>query len=173
MSFSITVPVEFRLCRTEDLPALEWMGLHSRDRDIIAAAFAAQQRGEMLILLALGNGYPIGQVWIDMAQRGTTTSPHFWAIRVFPPLQGNGLGQRLLQEAEEMVSAKGARYAELGVERENSDALRFYERLGYEPMGSPMDAMRGVPASEAGLMLVRKSLTPSAQAGRQRSSTCR
>ena len=129
-SFQITVA--FRRCRAGDLPALEWMGLHSADRAIMEASFAAQERGEALMLVAESAGFPVAQAWLDFAERGTPERPHLWAVRVFPPLQGAGLGSALMETAERHAAEKGARALELGVEPHNHRARRFYERLGYE-----------------------------------------
>ena len=135
MHFLMEIPVRFRLCRKEDLTAIEWMGLHSREREIIAEAFAAQERGDSLMLLADANGYPIAQAWIDFTRRGTKDCPRLWAVRVFPPLQGAGLGQRLMAEAEALAAERQAAHVEVAVERCNAGARRFYERLGYVPVG--------------------------------------
>ena len=138
----IEISVRFRSCRENDLPALEWMGLHTRQREIIAGAFAAQRRGEGLMLLAESGGFPVGQVWIEIAGRGSPSRPYFWAVRVFPPLQGAGLGRRLMTEAEARMAARGAESVELGVEWDNPDARRFYRRLGYRPVGARRDVER-------------------------------
>lgn len=149
MSFALSVPVDFRLCRELDLPALEWMGLHTREREIIAETFAAQQRGEALMLLAEANGYPIGQAWLDFVARGTAACPRLWAVRVFPPLQGCGLGGRIMAEAEALAFWRGARDAELTVERDNVGALRFYRRLGYRAVGEEPGEIRRDAAGHA------------------------
>lgn len=142
MGMRLEISVRFRLCREEDLPALEWMGLHTRDREIITGTFAAQERGEALMLLAEANGFPIGQAWLDFVGRGSEECPRLWALRVFPPLQGAGLGARLMSEAESLAAERGARWLELGVEWHNLAARRFYNRLGYLPVGEEREEVR-------------------------------
>ena len=159
----IEISVRFRLCHEDDLPALEWMGLHTREREIIAAAFAAQQRGKGLMLLADAGGFPVGQVWMDFAGRGSAARPYLWAVRVFPPLQGAGLGRRLMAEAEARAAARGATSVDLGVERDNPAAHRFYRRLGYRPAGSRREPLHHVGDSQArdtgtDLHILRKDL---------------
>lgn len=127
----IEVPIAFRLARSDDLPATEWMGLFTRHRKIILDTFAEQERGAAAMVLALANGFPVGQVWVDFARE----FPRFWALRVFPPLQGAGIGSRLLAEAERMAAGTGARAAEVGVEPDNPRASKLYRRLGYRPVG--------------------------------------
>ena len=128
--------VHFQRCRREDLRAVEWMGLHTREREIIESTFAAQQRNEALMLHAVSSGFPVAQAWVAFAGQGSPDCPYLWAVRVFPALQGAGLGTKLLTEAERRIAARGARQVELGVEWENEGAQRFYERLGYRPVGT-------------------------------------
>jgi ribosomal protein S18 acetylase RimI-like enzyme len=137
--------VRFRACRPDDLPALEWMGLHAADRPIIEAAFAAQERGEALMLVGESGGFPVAQAWIDFADRGSPEWPHLWAVRVFPPLRGAGLGAALIAAAERHAAERGAHGVELGVEPNNRRARRFYQRLGFEPAGSRAAVARRAP----------------------------
>ena len=165
----VRIAVHFRLCRGEDLRALEWMGLHTREREIIEGAFAAQERGDGLMLLGLSAGFPVAQAWIDFAGPGRAACPLLWAVRVFPALQGAGLGTRLMQEAERRMLARGAREAELGVERDNLGARRFYERLGYRAAGARREVVRysfeGYPLSdELDQVILRKALRPAGSA---------
>jgi len=50
--------------------------------------------------------------------------------------QGKGLGARLLQFANERAKALDLKYIWLGVWEKNPDAIRFYQRHGYEIFGS-------------------------------------
>ena len=124
------------------------MGLHTPDRRIIEGAFAAQERSEALMLVGESGGFPVAQAWIDFAERGTSDRPYLWAVRVFPPLQGSGLGRALMQAAERHAAAAGAHEIELGVEPENPGARRFYEGLGYRPAGSREEVVRHGPGGE-------------------------
>lgn len=128
----IELDIRFRLAVEDDLPALEWMGLFTRQREIIADAFAAQRAGDGAMLLAIAGGFPVGQAWLDF----TPEHPRIWAVRVFPPLQGAGLGGALMTEAEALAEARGAEAVEVGVEWDNAGARRFYDRLGYRPVGA-------------------------------------
>ena len=132
----IELDISFRLAVEDDLPALEWMGLFTRQREIIAGAFAAQQAGDGAMLLAVAGGFPVGQAWLDFAREGRPERPRIWAVRVFPPLQGAGLGGALMAEAEALAEARGAEAVEVGVEWDNAGARRFYDRLGYRPVGA-------------------------------------
>lgn len=135
----VELPVEFRLCVEDDLPALEWMGLHTTQREIIRSVFEAQRRGDALMLLAISGGFPVGQVWLDFARAGGRGRPLLWAMRVFPPLQGRGIGAQLMRRAEALAEGLGAEEIQLGVEWDNDGARRFYERLGYRPAGASVE----------------------------------
>lgn len=135
---------KIRPCREGDLEGLEWMGLFLPHREIIHAAFDRQRRGEDLMLVADANGFPIGQVWIDFRRKRHQATALLWAVRVFPPLQNLGIGRHLMLAAEDVVRDRGMARTELGVERDNPDALRFYTRLGYHQAGQMRDSYRYV-----------------------------
>src|SRR3954454_4848974 len=68
-SFTVPLRVSIRPCERDDLPGLEWFGLYTPHREIIAAAFDRQVRGTNLMLVAEANGFPVGQVWIDLEKQ--------------------------------------------------------------------------------------------------------
>lgn len=59
-------------------------------------------------------------------------SAHLEAIAVAPGCEGQGLGRRLLQAAEDDARAQGARSMSLHVFAVNTRARRLYERAGYD-----------------------------------------
>ncbi|WP_448204999.1 N-acetyltransferase family protein [Azospirillum sp. sgz302134] len=133
---AITLPVTIRLARRDDLPALEWFGLHTPHREIIANAFRTQERGNGALLVAEVNGFPAGQLCIDFLRKRHLRRGTLWALRVFQPFRKQGLGTRLMTAAERTVVEYGFAEAELGVDRDNAGVLAFYDRLGYEPCGT-------------------------------------
>jgi GNAT superfamily N-acetyltransferase len=128
--------LHLRVCREEDLTALEWLGLYTAHRTVIADTFASQVRGEGLMLLAMANNFPLAQAWLDFARRGSRARPRIWAVRVFPPLQRGGIGTWLIGAVERVAKARGATSVEIGVEMSNPQARRFYEGLGYRLRGT-------------------------------------
>jgi ribosomal protein S18 acetylase RimI-like enzyme len=139
-----------RPCREPDLEALEWMGLHTPNRETIRNAFERHRRGDEVMLVADANGFPVGQVWIDLTRKRHQGTALLWSVRVFPPLRNLGIGRELLAAAESVIRAHGLWRAELGVERANPDARRFYERAGYRLAGRAVDSYtfmtpQGVP----------------------------
>jgi GNAT superfamily N-acetyltransferase len=141
----LEVELDLRVCREEDLPALEWLGLFTGQRSIIAETFASQLRGEGLMLLAVANDFPLAQAWLDFSRRGTRRCPRVWAFRVFPPLRRAGLGTWMLGVIERLAKERGATRLEVGVERANSDARRLYERLGYRLSGTERELVAHRP----------------------------
>jgi GNAT superfamily N-acetyltransferase len=127
--------LDMKVCREQDVQALEWSGLFSGHRQIIQDTYERQQRGEALILLGVANDFPVAQVWLDFTARGTSQRPRAWALRVFPALQGLGIGTWMLESAERVAKLRGAQDMEIGVETDNFDAHRLYERLGYKKSG--------------------------------------
>jgi len=142
--FTVPLEVEIRPCAADDLPKLEWFGLFTHDRHIIDEAYDRQTHGMGLMLLAVANGFPVGQAWIDFAarpdERGVAV---IWAVRVFPFLQGGGIGARLLAAAEDAIRRRGFHVAELGVEKDNPRARSLYERLGYRLHREMVDDLAG------------------------------
>jgi ribosomal protein S18 acetylase RimI-like enzyme len=133
--FTVTREVTLRVCRGDDLPALEWFGLFTAHREIIRSVYDSQESGEAIMLVAEVQGFPIGQVWIDLIRKSVDATGVLWAVRVFPILQNLGIGTRLMAAAEEVLRYHACAYAELGVEQDNPDAKRFYERQGYRVVG--------------------------------------
>jgi ribosomal protein S18 acetylase RimI-like enzyme len=136
LNSQLTLPVTIRTCRRDDLPALEWFGLFAEHREIIRATFESQERGEAVMLVADINGFPAGQVWINLTLKKAEATGALWAVRVFPFLRNMGIGARLLVAAEELLRSRGFAGVELGVEKDNPHARRFYERHGYHVTGT-------------------------------------
>jgi ribosomal protein S18 acetylase RimI-like enzyme len=53
-------------------------------------------------------------------------------LAVDPAHQRNGLGRRMMDEAEERLRALGCPKINLQIRHDNLEARRFYERLGFE-----------------------------------------
>ena len=140
----LDLEVTFRFCTAQDLPLLEWFGLFSADRPIIDEVFASQAPGENLMLLAIANNLPVGQVWIDLKKHADGSAAVIWALRVIPWLQGLKLGTRLLHAAEQLILEQDFGFAELEVDKTNPGALRLYERSGYRIIGEDPDGFRWV-----------------------------
>ncbi len=133
--FEVRLKVRLRTCTEADLPALEWNGEFTHHRELIQEAFRRQERGAVLMLLAMVETWPVGQVWIDLERLRAERAGYLWALRVVPWLAGRGVGRRLLGAAERMLRARSAGAAEIHAETWNHAARRLYERLGYQVVG--------------------------------------
>lgn len=152
--FTISVPVTVRESVAEDLPALEWYGMFHQHSAIIRSAFERQQRGENLMLVAEANRFPIGQLWIDFTKKRAESCGVLWAFRIIEPFQRRGLGTRLLATAEQILRQRRFALAELGVEKGNVEARRFYLRHGYRKAGEELIEF-SVPTPEDRLLAIR------------------
>ena len=129
---TINLPIIIRTCRENDLSDLEWFGLLTEYRQTIRNAFQRYQKGEIIMLIAETNHFPIGQVWIDLTKRREQSIGFLWSLRVFIPFQNLGIGTRLIASAERQLKTQRFRISELSVEKDNPHAQRLYERLGYQ-----------------------------------------
>src|SRR4051794_19281988 len=77
--FNVELDVTIRQCEETDLSAMEWFGMFAQDRQIIREAFLEQEKGMSVILIAVVNGLPAGQVWIDFRQEAPCVT--FWSVR--------------------------------------------------------------------------------------------
>jgi ribosomal protein S18 acetylase RimI-like enzyme len=132
----ISLELHTRLCGEGDLAALEWYGMYTHHREIIADAYRRQLACENDMLICELAGFPVAQVWIDLSKRRSERIGVLWALRVFPFLRGRGIGSTLLARAENRLRARQFVGAEVGVEKTNTAARRLYERRGYRSIGS-------------------------------------
>ncbi len=129
--FRAVLELTVRPCEAHDLHKLEWFGQFTGHRVFIAAQFERHLRGENLMLVAAHRDFPVGQVWIDWTRSASASVASIWALRVMEPLQGLGIGGRLLAAAEDHARAARMHAAEIGVEKQATAVRSMYERLGY------------------------------------------
>ncbi|RWZ64552.1 GNAT family acetyltransferase [Labedella populi] len=66
-------------------------------------------------------------------------------LAVAPLHRGRGFGRLLVAEAETMLEELGCPKVNLQVRADNTEAMRFYESLGYAPDGSVSMGKRMIP----------------------------
>jgi ribosomal protein S18 acetylase RimI-like enzyme len=136
MRLDVALPIEIRPLRDGDLEGLEWDG-----EQAIQAAYVRQtlaERGdEVVFLLALANGRPVGRLGLDFGRKAGEGIVHLWAFSVLPSLQRLGIGTALMRAAESLIAAtpRAATIVEVGVDEWNHDAAKLYRRLGYREGG--------------------------------------
>ncbi len=135
-TFDVTCAVELRLATGHDLEKLEWYGQYTHFRKLFARTYEDQQQGRRLMLLAVVNDFPIGQIFIHL--NDAEAEPRFrqrrgyvYSLRVMDPFRGHGIGTRLIQHAEQLLQERGYRWVLIAVAKTNHGARALYERLGY------------------------------------------
>ena len=134
-----TLAVTIRICAQDDLGALEWDGLFAEHRDIILEAFARQQQRSTVMLIAEMEGRIVGQIWIDLTKLASRGAGFLWALRVHPASRRRGIGTELVNAAEAWLTAHAFDSGAVGVEKDNTDAMIRYRRLGYEVAGELLE----------------------------------
>jgi ribosomal protein S18 acetylase RimI-like enzyme len=120
-----------------DLPALEWDGELTRFRRLYAEAYERAEAGDAVIWVAeLPGGGVVGQLFVSFRSgrpelSDGLTRAYIYGVRVRSTYRNQGIGTHLMHTVEADLARRGFRYATLNVGRENPDACRFYERLGY------------------------------------------
>src|SRR5579864_6801408 len=106
----LSIDCTVRNVRAHDLPLLEWFGTHAHLRHMEEAHYRDVEAGYKLWLVAAANGFPVGHVKINLRVedplRGNPRG-YLFALRVFEPFQGLGIGTTLIKAAEKILSARG------------------------------------------------------------------
>jgi ribosomal protein S18 acetylase RimI-like enzyme len=130
------VKIAIRLLRKADLPELEWSDEHARYRRLFLSAFEDMQAGSRILLVATAGAAVIGRLFIQLDSSDTryadgVSRGYFYALRVHPDWQGHGIGTHLLGVGENELRGRGFGWASIAVGKDNSGAMRLYQRLGY------------------------------------------
>jgi ribosomal protein S18 acetylase RimI-like enzyme len=137
-SFVNQTPVNIRLLKEEDLPALEWDGEYTHFRRLYREIFKNYRLGKALMwgVEVQGTGL-IGQVFIQIQSARPELAnginrAYIYSFRIKPPFRNQGIGSKLLNTVEMDLIERKNRWATLNVARDNQAALRFYLRHGYQ-----------------------------------------
>jgi ribosomal protein S18 acetylase RimI-like enzyme len=136
MRLDLSLRVEIRPLRDGDLDGLEWDSEQTIQADYVRKT-VAERGDDVVVLLALANGRPIGRLGLDFGRKAEEGIVHLWAFSVLPSLQRLGIGTAMMQAAESLIVAAPGRatVVEVGVEEWNHDAAKLYRRLGYRDDG--------------------------------------
>ena len=93
--------------------------------------------GHREILVALLDGEVAGTVSMGGRRHGRPGSLRLFALDVGPAYRRRGVGAALIGAVEQEARRRNLRAVNLEVAVENEDAIRLYERLGYERQGGP------------------------------------
>lgn len=113
--------------------------------DKFAFGVYAQGTKQLLGLLDVVRGFPEPDEWI------------IGMLLIDPDHRRAGLGARLVAAFEQWVRGEGAAGIRLVVQEQNPDALRFWQRQGYEVTGM---TLQETPRRKNLIQLMHKPLTP-------------
>lgn len=129
--------IQIRPIQEADLPGLEWDGEYRHFRRLYAEIFDSSQRGRSLMWVVdlEGTGI-IGQLFVQLNSARTElangmTRAYIYGFRIRPLYRGNGLGTSMMKIVEADLKRRGYKKITLNVGRDNPEARRLYERLGY------------------------------------------
>lgn len=137
-AFEIALNLEVKIRRLEqaDLRKLEWYGQFKHYRRLFLRSYHGQLEGSRLMLVADMNDFPIARLFIQFYSKNTRISDgknraYLYSFYVMDMFQQQGIGTRLIQAAETLLSQRAYRTATIAVAKENAGALRLYQRQGY------------------------------------------
>ncbi|MDO9085629.1 MAG: GNAT family N-acetyltransferase [Anaerolineaceae bacterium] len=125
-----------------DLPQLEWDGEYSHLRQVYLNAYKKRNEGKYILWVAdLPKSGIIGQVFIQLnSTRKDLADGYFcaylFAFRIKADFRNAGLGTRMLSVVETDLVKRNYGEITLNVAKTNDIAIRFYNRLGFEIIGS-------------------------------------
>jgi ribosomal protein S18 acetylase RimI-like enzyme len=130
--------IHLRYANRDDLSALEWNGEFIHFRRLYENIYqnASQGRALMWVVDIPENGI-IGQLFVQLesGRRELADGSHrayLYGFRIQAAYRDHGVGSLLLERAEEDLIKRRYKWATLNVGRHNLNALRFYERHGYQ-----------------------------------------
>lgn len=129
--------VVIRQVRREDLLAMEWDGEYTHFRRLYQEAFENAQIGHALLWVVEHPGQGlVAQAFVQLVSSRReladgVTRAYVYGFRVRREHRRNGIGTLLMQAVEADLYRRGFRQVCLNVTRDNHNAKRLYERLGY------------------------------------------
>ncbi len=147
--------IQIRNLIREDLPALEWEGEYTHFRRLYWDIYQSARRGEAILWVAeLKRAGIIGQLFVQLNSARAeladgASRAYIYGFRIRPEYRNQGLGTLMLEVTETDLVNRGYRWAVLNVNRDNPDARRLYERIGYQIVA--MEAGRWTYLDENGV----------------------
>ncbi|MCG8916532.1 GNAT family N-acetyltransferase [Actinokineospora sp. PR83] len=134
----VLVTLSVRDLRPGDLEWCSWSGTALHLTQVAREVKRARTGVADYLAVCPPSDLPVAIGGVDFEVRpGAGT---LWQLAVHPALQSCGIGSLLVRAAEQRITARGLRRAELSVEEDNPRARALYERLGYTAYGSEPDA---------------------------------
>jgi ribosomal-protein-alanine acetyltransferase len=118
-----------------DLAALREIEAHSFAADRLSPRSLRRhmRSASARLRVALADGKVAGYHLVFT--RSGTIVARLYSIAVAAAVRGQGVGERLLADAERQAKRSGAAFLRLEVRPDNAGAIRLYERRSYRPIG--------------------------------------
>ena len=130
--------IRIRRLAYEDLPALEWDGEFIHFRNVYQGVYRRMQSGtaEAWVAESPTEGI-VGQIFLQLdCDRPELANgwnrAYLYSFRIKPKYRNLGLGTRMLQTLQDYLVRRKFTRLTLNVARDNPDAIRLYERLGFQ-----------------------------------------
>jgi ribosomal protein S18 acetylase RimI-like enzyme len=123
----------------ETWPVRDAQQAWQRRRRQYAAWLAGDQAWLLLAVEAASAGQPAaGYAMVRLTEPGPTwdlgaTLGELESLAVAERARGHGVGTMLMEASRDLLRAQGAGYWSVGVVEVNNDAVRLYEREGFQP----------------------------------------
>jgi ribosomal protein S18 acetylase RimI-like enzyme len=134
--------LKIRHANRADLSAMEWNGEYTHFRRLYQDIFQSAVRGEAILWVADAPVETvIGQLFVQLNSARLELADGFYrayiyGFRIKSLYRRFGIGTRMMEIAEADLIRRGYGLVVLNVNRDNPDARRLYERLGYEVTGA-------------------------------------
>ncbi|NDJ52670.1 MAG: GNAT family N-acetyltransferase [Chloroflexi bacterium] len=141
VQMQVSVSVTIRLACEADLPGLEWDEETRQLRRVFQATYEDMLAGKRTMFVAAVNQQPVGRLFLQHTSRVAQfadghSRAYLYSVHVMTPFQRRGIGSQMMKTAELFLCANQFRWATLCVSKDNHDAQRLYERLGYRVFDS-------------------------------------
>jgi ribosomal protein S18 acetylase RimI-like enzyme len=130
-----------RLMKQDDLLALEWDGEYKHFRRLYTEIYQSTSRGKAIMWVAELPGIGIiGQLFVQLTSSRQELADgvekaYIYGFRIKPDYRGHGLGRQMMEVAENDLARRRFQRVTLNVSRDNPQARRLYEKLGYQVVG--------------------------------------
>jgi ribosomal protein S18 acetylase RimI-like enzyme len=137
-----TEQITIRQATQSDLPALEWDGEFLHFRRLYDEIFQSMCSGRAVMwVIELPDQGIVGQLFVQLSSSRTELADghnraYIYGFRIKPTYRRQGFGSQMMAVAEEDLRQRNFYWVTLNVARDNPQARRLYESLGYRVVAS-------------------------------------
>lgn len=141
------MPLTFRQAKSEDLKAIVWLlgqDELGESREILAPAVDERyltafheinQDGNQYLMVTELKNEIVGTCHLTLMPSLTFSGSkrlQIEAVRVHPDVRGQNIGKQMIEHALAYGKSRGVTIVQLTTNKHRQDALRFYEKLGFQ-----------------------------------------